>query len=72
MVYGKLWEWLFILGTEMFAQSDALWVCRIKKYLLQIMGMLVDVYREQEHAPINLVLRHIYANYFRKITQDEL
>lgn len=72
VVYGKLWEWLFILGTEMFAQSDALWVCRIKKYLLQIMGMLVDVYREQEHDPINLVLSHIYANYFRKITQDEL
>lgn len=29
-VYGKLWEWLFILGTEIFAQSDSLWVCRIK------------------------------------------
>lgn len=29
-IYGKLWEWFFILGTEVFAQSDCLWVCRIK------------------------------------------
>jgi len=71
-VYGKLWEWLFILGTEVFAQSDSLWVCRIKKYLLQILGMLTDLYREQEHSPINIVLNYIYANYFKKIALDEL
>ena len=71
-VYGKLWEWFFILGTEVFAQSDSLWVCRIKKYLLQILGMLTDLYREQEHSPINLALSCIYANYFKKITLDEL
>ena len=71
-VYGRIWEWLFIIGTEVFAQSDPLWVCRIKKYLLQIMGMLIDLYREQEHNPMDLALSHIYANYFRKITLDEL
>ena len=71
-VYGKLWEWFFILGTEVFAQSDSLWVCRIKKYLLQIIGMLADLYREQENDPVNLTLNHIYTNYFKKITLDEL
>ena len=72
IVYGKLWEWFFILGTEVFAQSDSLWVCRIKKYLLQIIGMLADLYREQENDPVNLTLNHIYTNYFKKITLDEL
>jgi len=71
-VYGKLWEWFFLLGTEVFAQSDSLWVCRIKKYLLQIIGMLADLYREQENDPVNLTLNHIYTNYFKKITLDEL
>lgn len=71
-ICGKLWEWFFILGTEVFAQSDCLWVCRIKKYLLQIIGMLADLCREQEHDPVNLALSYIHGSYFKKITLDEL
>ena len=71
-IYGKLWEWFFILGMEVFAQSDCLWVCRIKKYLLQIMGMLADLCREQERDPVNLALNYIHNSYFKKITLDEL
>ena len=70
--YRKIWEWFFIAGAEVFAQSDSLWVCRIKKYLLQIIGMLEDLCREQEQDPVRLALNFIYANYFKKITLDEL
>ena len=71
-IYGKLWDWFFILGMEVFAQSDCLWVCRIKKYLLQIMGMLADLCCEQERDPVNLALNYIHSSYFKKITLDEL
>ena len=71
-IYGKMWEWFFILGTEVFAQSDCLWVCRIKKYLLQIIGMLADLCCEQEHDPVNLALNYIHSSYFKRITLDEL
>ncbi|MBQ8599121.1 MAG: helix-turn-helix transcriptional regulator [Oscillospiraceae bacterium] len=71
-VFAKLREWFFIVGTEVLAQSDSLWVCRIKKYLLQIIGMLDDLCGEQEQEPVNLALRYIYSNYFKKITLDEV
>jgi len=71
-IHEKLREWFFILGTEIFAQSDALWVCRVKKYLLQILGRLMDLCREQEFDPVNLAIHYICANYFKKISLDEL
>lgn len=70
--YGKLWEWLFIIGTEVSAQSDSLWVCRIKKYLLQILGILSALCGEKERDPVSLAVSHIYRNYGKKITLDEL
>ncbi|MFF2911404.1 hypothetical protein [Paenibacillus sp. NPDC057934] len=33
--YPLLFEWFFVLGMEVQAQSDDLWVCRIKKYYPQ-------------------------------------
>lgn len=30
-VYPQLFEWFFVLGTEVYAQSNARWACRIKK-----------------------------------------
>lgn len=70
--YPHLFEWFFILGAEVYAQSDGLWVCRIKRYLIQILGMLEELNRQSEQSPVDEVLDYIYTNYPDKITLQEL
>ena len=70
--YPQLFEWFFVLGTEVYAQSDALWACRIKKYFIQIMGVLEDLNRHSEQSPVDLVLEYIHTNYSDKITLEDL
>ncbi|MFB5265652.1 helix-turn-helix domain-containing protein [Paenibacillus enshidis] len=70
--YPQLFEWFFVLGTEVYAQSDALWVCRIKKYLIQILGVLEDLNRHSEQSPVDVVLEYIHTNYSDKITLEDL
>ncbi len=70
--YPQLFEWFFVLGTEVYAQSDALWACRIKRYLIQILGMLEDLSHESEQSPVDLVLEYIHTNYSDKITLEDL
>lgn len=70
--YPLLFEWFFVLGTEVQAQSDERWRCRIKKYLIQILGMLEDLNRSSEQSPVDLVLEYIHTNYFRKIALEDL
>ncbi|OME90787.1 MULTISPECIES: helix-turn-helix domain-containing protein [Paenibacillus] len=70
--YPLLFEWFFILGTEVQAQSDERWVCRIKKYLIQILGLLEDLNRNSEQSPVDLVLEYIHTNYPKKISLEDL
>ncbi len=70
--YPLLFEWFFILGMEVQAQSDARWVCRIKKYLIQILGLLEDLHQHSEQSPVDLVLEYIHTNYSRKISLEDL
>ncbi|WP_312875592.1 helix-turn-helix domain-containing protein [Paenibacillus planticolens] len=70
--YPLLFEWFFVLGTEVHAQSDALWVCRIKKYLIQILGLLEELNQNSEHSPVDKVLDYIHMNYPRKISLNDL
>lgn len=70
--YFKLYEWFFIIGTEIYAQSDSLWVCRIKKYLMQILGLLEELNQHREQSPVNLVLEYIHTNYSEKISLEDL
>jgi AraC-like DNA-binding protein len=70
--YPLLFEWFFVLGTEVQAQSDALWVCRIKKYLIQILGLMEEVNQHSEHSPVDKVLEYIHMNYSQKISLDDL
>ncbi|MGG6312420.1 helix-turn-helix domain-containing protein [Paenibacillus macerans] len=70
--YPLLFEWFFILGTEVQAQSDERWRCRIKKYLIQILGMLEDINRDSEQSPVDLVLEYIHTHYSRKISLEDL
>lgn len=71
-IYSQLREWFFIIGTEVYAQSDSLWVCRIKNYLIRIMGMLEDLYRVKEQDPVDSALDYIYENYFKKVTLEDI
>ncbi|CAH1192125.1 AraC family transcriptional regulator [Paenibacillus sp. JJ-223] len=70
--YPLLFEWFFVLGTEVQAQSDSLWVCRIKRYLIQILGLLEELNQQREHSPVDAVLDYIHTHYSRKIALQEL
>ncbi len=70
--YPILFEWFFILGMEVQAQSDASWVCRIKKYLIQILGLLEELNRNSEQSPVDSVLEYIHTNYSQKISMEDL
>lgn len=70
--YPQLLEWFFVMGTEVYAQSNALWVCRIKKYLIQILELLENLNRQSEQTPFDLVLDYIHTNYPNKITLEDL
>lgn len=42
--YIRVTEWLSIMGTEVFAQTDDYWPCRIRRNLLQTLYLLDDIY----------------------------
>ena len=71
-VYPKLYEWFFIMGMEAYAQSDSLWVCRIKRYLIQILELIEELSNYKEQTPVNLVLEYIHVNYSGKIMLEDL
>lgn len=61
------------MGMEVYAQSDSLWVCRIKKYLIQILGLLEEINQHRNPStPVNLVLDYIHTNYSDKIGLEDL
>jgi len=70
--YPSLFQWFFILGTEVQAQSDERWACRIKKYLIQILGLLEDLNRVSHHSPVDAVLDYIHTHYPQKISLEDL
>lgn len=70
--YPYIFEWFFVLGTEVMAQSDERWACRIKKYLIQILGLLEELNRNLEPSPVDLVLEYIHTNYPRKLNLGDL
>ncbi|MDU4695888.1 MAG: AraC family transcriptional regulator [Paenibacillus sp.] len=70
--YPHIFEWFFVLGTEVMAQSDERWACRIKKYLIQILGLLEELNQNREPSPVDQVLEYIHANYPRKIILEDL
>jgi AraC-like DNA-binding protein len=78
--YLRLSEWLAIMGTEVFAQSDGLWTCRIRRYLLQTLYLLDDIYMERqkphsikrESSLADILLEYIHINYSEDISLDTL
>ncbi|HEX2947472.1 MAG TPA: AraC family transcriptional regulator [Clostridia bacterium] len=78
--YLRISEWLAIIGTEVYAQSDGYWTCRIRRYLLQTLYLLDDIYMERktphsikrEKSPIDILLEYIHTNYPNDISLDDL
>lgn len=78
--YLRLYEWTAIMGTEVYAQSDGYWTCRIRRYLLQSLYLLDDIFMERkkpntikrEKSPIDILLEYMHVNYSEQITLDKL
>jgi len=78
--YLRISEWLAIMGTEVYAQSDGYWTCRIRRYLLQTLYLLDDIYIERktprsvkrEKSAVDILLEYIHVNYSNDISLDDL
>lgn len=78
--YLRISEWLAIMGTEVYAQSDGYWTCRIRRYLLQTLYLLDDIYTDRktphtvkrEKSSIDILLEYIHVNYSSDITLNVL
>ena len=77
--YLRVSEWLAIIGTETFSQSDMTWTCRIRRYLLQTLYLLDDlVYSEERRKEtlnkslVDSCLEYIHVNYPNDISQQTL
>lgn len=70
--YIQIFEWFFVMGMEVYAQSDSLWVCRVKKYLIQILGLLEELNRHREQSPVDMAFEYIHTNYQDKILLEDL
>ena len=78
--YLRIFEWLAIMGTEVFAQSDGYWTCRIRRYLLQTLYLLDDIYMarklpnavKKEKSPVDILLEYMHMNYPNPISLDDL
>lgn len=68
--YLKASQWIKLMGAESLTQSDWSWTCRIRRYLLQTIYLLDDIYMDQWHekeegrlSPVDKVLDYIHTNY---------
>lgn len=68
--YLKASQWIKLMGAESLTQSDWFWTCRIRRYLLQTIYLLDDIYMAQWHeqqegklSPVDKALDYIHTNY---------
>lgn len=71
-IYPKFLQWFFTMGMEVSAQSDDLWVCRIKQYLIQIFNLLLRLNESHPKSAIDTALKFIHTNYSQPIKLDDL
>ena len=60
-VYIKIFEWMGVIGTEIAAQSDGRWTCRVRAYFLRILNMLDEIYSTPVYKFLrnkSLIFRH--------------
>lgn len=69
---------LSIIGSECLSQSDGMWTCRIRRYLLQILYLLEDSFlqnygkKTSDKLPIDYALEYIHSNYHLGITLNSI
>lgn len=68
--YLKVSQWIKLMGVESLTQSDGMWTCRIRRYLLQTLYLLDDIFMEQwceqqegKCSPVDKALNYIHTNY---------
>lgn len=71
-------EWFSIIGGETSMQSDWMWTCRIRRYLLQILFLLEDVYVDKLRNPdkekgiAQKAMEYIHTNYNKCIGVQDI
>lgn len=71
-------EWFSIIGGETSMQSDWMWTCRIRRYLLQILFLLEDVYVDRLRNPdkekgiAQKAMEYIHTNYNKYIGVQDI
>ncbi|MCH5341631.1 MAG: helix-turn-helix domain-containing protein [Acetatifactor sp.] len=77
--YFKASQWIKLMGAESLTQSDWAWTCRIRRYLLQTIYLLDDIYMEQWHeqqdgkiSPVDKTLDYIHTNYMTCIELSDI
>lgn len=78
--YIKIFEWMAVIGTEIAAQSDGRWTCRVRVYFLRIINMLdeiheknnVDIVVDKSRSNVDVVLEYLHTHYMDEITLDTL
>ncbi|MDD5937158.1 MAG: AraC family transcriptional regulator [Clostridiales bacterium] len=74
----KVNEWIGIMGSESLSQSDVMWTCRIRRYLLQVLYLLEDSYYELQNGKskqkdfVNTVMEYIHTHYNQGIILKDL
>ncbi len=83
-MYLRIKEWLDIIGKEILTQSDCMWTCRIRRYLIQTLFLIEDSYITLSNNGFNqnrssyednyaaIALEYIHANYQQEITLETL
>jgi YesN/AraC family two-component response regulator len=82
-MYLRISEWMGIIGTETYAQSDGMWTCRIRRYLLQTLYLIDDIYMEMrkngfndipkaEKEHVEIALEYIHTNYQNNISLEDI
>ncbi len=82
-MYLRIDEWMNIISKETITQSDGMWTCRIRRYLLQTLYLINDIYMDaikngfdqsphtqKEH--VEIALEFIHTNYQNDITLANL
>lgn len=78
--YIRIFEWMSIIGTEIQAQSDGRWTCRVRAYFMMVLNMLDEVYANREaspeiglkDSPVDIVMEFIHNHYMEELTLDML
>jgi len=82
-MYLRISEWMNIIGTETYSQSDGMWTCRIRRYLLQTLYVINDIFLDMarngyvnipknQKDYVDIALEYIHINYQNNISLDDL